>query len=254
MSTHRTRSFAPWLASALALLAHCGGAQPTAPNADAGSGQRGGAAGANGGRTGSAAGGAGAGSALTAGHAGAPGAGVAGSSGAGAGLGGIGGLSGDLGANALTLTSTAAPTNGVFLDASTCAGADTSPDLDWAPGLARAQSYAIVLTDTTTGAAQWVVWDIPATVTSLPAALPASALLATPAGAKQVSTSGNGYVGPCPNGQERFYEFTIFALPVTTLPNVTTQSSPSAVATAINLTPPIALAFFGASSSATAIP
>jgi hypothetical protein len=113
--------------------------------------------------------------------------------------------------------------------------------------MAQAQSYAVVLADAATDVPQWVVWDIPATVTSLPAAMPASAMLATPAGAKQTSTSGSGYVGPCANGQLRFYEFTIYALPVPTLAAVTTSSPPSAIVTAIDLTPPMDIAFFGAS-------
>jgi Raf kinase inhibitor-like YbhB/YbcL family protein len=147
------------------------------------------------------------------------------------------------------MTSSAVPTNGAFANAYTCMGADTSPDLEWSPGTSEPQSYAVELSDAATGAVQWIVWDIPATVTSLPAGLPATAMLSMPAGAKQVSTSGNGYVGPCPpSNQQHFYEFTLFALPVPTLAGVTTDSPPSAVATAINLTPPIDIAFFGASA------
>lgn len=182
--------------------------------------------------------------------------------GGGVGLGGVssmlfGGVSGSLGSagagmsgvpNTLSLASTAVPTNGVFAAANTCAGADLSPDLEWAPGVSQARSYAVALADAASGALQWVVWDIPASVTSLPAGLATTPLLTTPAGAKQVSASGNGYVGPCPQGQQRFYEFEIYALPVATLAGVTTDSPPSAVATAINLTPPVDVAVFGASA------
>jgi Raf kinase inhibitor-like YbhB/YbcL family protein len=162
-----------------------------------------------------------------------------------------GGLAGSASGGApagLTLGSVAVPTNGVFVDANTCTGADTSPDLEWSADPSAPQSYAIMLSDAATGVPQWIVWDIPPTVTSLPAGLDASPLLATPAGAKQVSTKGSGYVGPCPGAQQRFYLFTLFALPVATLPNVTTSSLPTDVATAINLTPPLDLAFFGASA------
>lgn len=152
------------------------------------------------------------------------------------------------GETAFTLGSTAVPTNGTFADANTCVGADTSPDLEWAPGIGQAQSYAVALADAATGTPQWIVWDIPASVTSLPAGVGASGMLTVPAGAKQVSSSGAGYVGPCPMNARRFYEFTIYALPVPTLAGVTTDSPLSAVATAINLSPPIDAAFFGASA------
>lgn len=167
---------------------------------------------------------------------------------AGSALGASGSSTGGLGPT-LAMTSTTVPTNGAFVAANTCMGADTSPDLEWSPGTSEPLSYAVELADAGTGVVQWIVWDIPATVTSLPAGLPATPMLAMPAGAKQVSTSNSGYVGPCPpSNQQHFYEFTIFALPVATLAGVTTDSPPSAVATAINLTPPIDIAFFGASA------
>ena len=152
------------------------------------------------------------------------------------------------GGNDFGFASTSVPTNGAFAVANTCVGADTSPDLEWGPGVSQAQSYAVVLEDAATSVPQWIVWDIPATVTALPAAIPPAAMIANPAGAKQVSTNGNGYVGPCPSGQLRFYVFSVYALPVPTLAGVTTDSPPSAVATAINLTPPVDVAVFGASA------
>jgi phosphatidylethanolamine-binding protein (PEBP) family uncharacterized protein len=153
----------------------------------------------------------------------------------------------------LTLSSKAVPTNGSFADANTCIGADTSPDLEWTAASSQTLSYAVVLTDAATNVPAWVVWDIPASVTSLPAGLDTSPMLALPAGAKQVSSSGHGYVGPCPMGQLRFYLFTIFALPVSTLAAVTTNSAPSDVVTAINLTPPLGIALLGASAGMSAM-
>jgi Raf kinase inhibitor-like YbhB/YbcL family protein len=179
---------------------------------------------------------------------------VGGIAGSASGIAGLGsgvagsGSGGNPDAGALTFSSSAVPTNGAFPDANTCVGADTSPDLEWAFGRSQPQSYAVMLADAGSSAVQWVVWDIPATVTALPAALPPSAMLAMPAGAKQTSTQGSGYVGPCPQGEQRFYEFTIFALSVTTLPGVTTLSTPEDVATALNLSAPLELAFFGASA------
>ncbi len=243
----------------LALLVQCGtrSEQPSAPESDGsnttGARGQGGAASA-GGAASRAFGGARAGGASS-GTTARGGAGAGGLATMPVGAGGVAGSPGTAGGgmsgvtSTLTLASTAVPTNGAFAVAYTCTGADTSPDLEWAPGVSQALSYAVALTDAATGAPQWIVWDIPAGVTSLPAGLAATPMLATPAGAKQVSTSGSGYVGPCPqSGQRRFYEFEIYALPITTLAGVTTQSSPSAVATAINLTPPIDIAVFGASA------
>jgi len=241
----------------LALLVQCGtrSEQTSAPGggASGASGGRGqGAAAGASGTVSHAFGGAGGSSANTSGRGGVAAGGVANTMFGGAGVAGtFGGAGGGMGpvTSTLTLASTAVPTNGAFAPAYTCTGADTSPDLDWAPGVSQAQSYAVALADAATGVPQWIVWDIPASVVSLPAGLAATPLLATPAGAKQASTSGGGYAGPCPTpGQQRFYEFAIYALPVATLAGVTTDSPPSVVATAINLTPPIAIAVFGASA------
>lgn len=169
--------------------------------------------------------------------------------GAGSGTAGAG-LAGGIAAGTLALRSTTVPTNGAFPEANTCSGADTSPDLEWTPGPSQTESYAVTLTDSATGKTLWVVWDIPASVTSLPAGLDASPALASPAGAKQVSSNGNGYAGPCPSGAQGFYLFTIFALPVATLAGVSTLTPPDEVVTALNLSTPLELAFFGASATA----
>jgi phosphatidylethanolamine-binding protein (PEBP) family uncharacterized protein len=253
MTKHQPSSVVPVL---LALLVQCGthgerSGTPGSAGANGSAGRTPGGAGSAGVASG-AFGGAGGSSGSTAARGGA---GAGGTTSNGFGGGGVAGSFGTAGAGAsavpstLTLASTAVPVNGAFAPAYTCSGGDTSPDLEWAPGASGALSYAVTLVDAGTGVPQWIVWDIPASVTSLPAGLPATPLLATPAGAKQVSTSGGGYVGPCPSpGQQRFYEFEVYALPVATLAGVTTQSGPSAVATAINLTPPIDLAVFGASA------
>ena len=95
-------------------------------------------------------------------------------------------------------------------------------------------SYAIVLTDKTNMLRHWVLWDIPSATMSLPANLAKTAMLAMPAGAKQVSIQNNGYAGPCPPaGTMHTYEFAVYALDVATLPGVTTNSMPMAVETAV---------------------
>ena len=127
-----------------------------------------------------------------------------------------------------SLTSTTLPPNGVYPVDNTCAGADLSPPLAWSGAPAGTMSFAIALRDNNHMTTRWVIWDIPPTTTSLPAALPGTPDLTTPPGAKQVDwpTKGNGYqyAGPCPGGQVHVYEFTLYALNVPMLPSVTTNS------------------------------
>jgi Raf kinase inhibitor-like YbhB/YbcL family protein len=127
-------------------------------------------------------------------------------------------------------------------DMFTCAGVDTSPEVDWTPGPAGTLSYALVVSDTTaTANIHWVVWDIPTTTLSLPANLPGTPTLTAPAGAKQVDlrtnpeagTTMNGYFGPCPRGALHGYEFAVHAMNVATLPGVTTMSRSADVKTAV---------------------
>ena len=121
----------------------------------------------------------------------------------------------------MTLT-IAALAGGTFPDENTCAGVNTSPAMSWNAGPAGTMSYAVVLTDTFQNAAHWVIWDIPSTVTSLAAALPGTATLTTPAGAKQLHKleffgAGFDYRGPCPMGATHTYSFEVTAVPTTTL-------------------------------------
>jgi Raf kinase inhibitor-like YbhB/YbcL family protein len=115
----------------------------------------------------------------------------------------------------------------------TCAGADTSPEIDWTAGPATTQSYAVVVSDlTATANIHWVVWDIPPGTRSLPAMFPTDPTVNAPVSAKQVDlrtnpeagTTMNGFFGPCPRGALHSYEFAVHAMDVATLPGVTTMS------------------------------
>jgi Raf kinase inhibitor-like YbhB/YbcL family protein len=127
-------------------------------------------------------------------------------------------------------------------DMFTCAGVDTSPEIDWTAGPAGTLSYALVVSDTTvTANIHWVVWDIPTTTLHLPADLPSDPVLTTPVSAKQVDlrtspdagTEMNGYFGPCPRGAPHGYEFAVHAMNVATLAGVTTMSTSAAVKAAV---------------------
>jgi Raf kinase inhibitor-like YbhB/YbcL family protein len=93
---------------------------------------------------------------------------------------------------------------------------DLSPELRWAGAPTGTQSFAITLHDLTSGQPQWVIWNIPAALTELPAGLEeGTATLTTPAGAQQSSATFApevGYFGP--QAPCNVYQFEIFALSV----------------------------------------
>jgi Raf kinase inhibitor-like YbhB/YbcL family protein len=137
----------------------------------------------------------------------------------------------------------------MFAADNTCAGVDQSPELDWTAGPATAKSYALVLTDMFQGLVHWVVWDIPVTTHTLAAMLPSTAMLATPAGARQVAVMGTGYTGPCPSGNVHTYEFDLHAMDVAMLPGVPAGASSTQVK-ALVLTHSLGKASLSAQSNA----
>lgn len=133
----------------------------------------------------------------------------------------------------MTLTSTALTEGAAFPAGITCADSSMgSPDLTWTAGPGGTMSYAVTLTDLTNGYVHWVLWNIPAATTTLPAKLATTAMLTAPTGAQQLNAfSGNGYYGPCPMGNVHFYQFRVYALGVDTLRGTTpTMSSTAATA------------------------
>lgn len=117
----------------------------------------------------------------------------------------------------------------MFADKYTCAAAgfrnSIMPALNWTPGPAGTKSYAITFIDTTLAAQNnalgyhSVIYNIPASVTSLPEGFKAAE--AAMIGAKQ----NDNWLGPCPNygsapptGRETHdYAFTIYALDTETI-------------------------------------
>ncbi len=96
-----------------------------------------------------------------------------------------------------------------------CLGDNISPNLEWTPGPEGTKSYAIVMYDPDAlgGFVHWVVYNIPATITSLPEMkdgteyLPRDALLCTN------DFHIPNYSGPCPpTGKPHHYEFSVYAL------------------------------------------
>jgi len=101
-----------------------------------------------------------------------------------------------------------------------CTGKNVSPALEWTKGPEGTQSYALTVYDpdapTGSGWWHWVVYNIPADVTSLPSGAGDVSGATLPAGAVQGRTDYgvNGFGGACPpeGDQPHRYVFTIHAL------------------------------------------
>lgn len=234
------------------------GSAGTAPNAGTTSGGSASSGGTSAGGTsaggtsaaGSASGGTGQAGSATAGSGGAGGTsgaggagGAGGSSGSSAGSSGAGG-SGGGSAEPFALKSTAFKEGEQVPLKYKCAevnpkGENISPPLSWGPGPAGTKSYAIVMMHVP-NPEHWVIWDIPANVTSLPENVEHAAMPAVPAGSKQSLVDldgfqGSGYLGPCPQAVNsvQSYRFTLYALDVETVPGLSATSNPTQAATAV---------------------
>ena len=107
-----------------------------------------------------------------------------------------------------------------------CQGRNISPALTWSNAPSEAKSFAVTVYDpdapSGSGWWHWVVFNIPANVTSLPknAGDPQGTLL--PAGSIQSRTDFGkpGYGGPCPPAGDKphRYQFTVYALKIDKLP------------------------------------
>jgi Raf kinase inhibitor-like YbhB/YbcL family protein len=125
-----------------------------------------------------------------------------------------------------------------------CGGENISPALEWHNPPAGTQSFALLMHDPDAPEAHgfwhWVVYDIPATVTSLPRGAGEVNKRLMPAGAIQGRSDFGtvGYGGPCPPpGAPHRYVFRLYALPVARLnvPPETTGDILSAYANASSL-------------------
>ncbi|ADE10312.1 YbhB/YbcL family Raf kinase inhibitor-like protein [Sideroxydans lithotrophicus] len=101
-----------------------------------------------------------------------------------------------------------------------CAGDNLSPALEWKDAPAGTRSFAITVYDpnapTGSGWWHWIVYNIPATTTSLPGGIMSQSSL--PAGAKQGRNDygERNFGGACPPAGDRphHYIFTVYALKV----------------------------------------
>jgi len=106
-------------------------------------------------------------------------------------------------------------------NAGSCTGGNHSPAVSWSDAPAATQSYAVTMYDpdapTGSGWWHWTVFNIPASVHSLPEDAGAANSTLLPAGAGQGRTDFgfSNYGGPCPPaGKPHHYVITVYALKV----------------------------------------
>jgi Raf kinase inhibitor-like YbhB/YbcL family protein len=115
------------------------------------------------------------------------------------------------------LTSTTIQANAPFPVDATCFGIDTQPDLEWSGVPPGTRSFVVVLIGTTMDYVHWVAFDLPATITGLPAG--ASNHRRMPPGTMEAHAYCDFYCGPCPPVSlgVQTYELRVYALDVPTI-------------------------------------
>jgi Raf kinase inhibitor-like YbhB/YbcL family protein len=116
---------------------------------------------------------------------------------------------------ALTITSSAFTEGAMIPGKHTCDAEDISPDLSWSGVPQGAKSLALICDDPDAPVGTWVHWvlfNLPADVTALPAGIPADAVLKNGARHGKNDFRKLGYGGPCPPGGTHRYYFKLYAL------------------------------------------
>jgi Raf kinase inhibitor-like YbhB/YbcL family protein len=121
------------------------------------------------------------------------------------------------GAARLLVTSTSFIAGDSIPDQFTQNGENMSPTLRWAKGPAGTLSYVVLVEDSGVSRAEpivhWVVYDIPGTMTTLPAGIGKDPTLESGAMQGKNIRGEIGYIGPKPPaGQTHPYHFQVFAL------------------------------------------
>jgi Raf kinase inhibitor-like YbhB/YbcL family protein len=117
------------------------------------------------------------------------------------------------------LTSTAFEADAAIPDFYSCHGGNDSPPLSWGTPPSGTRSFALVMDDPdavqVVGYAwvHWLLFNIPASRSSLPEGLPLTAELTDGSRHGRNNSNSLGYFGPCPpSGQTHRYVFTLYAV------------------------------------------
>jgi Raf kinase inhibitor-like YbhB/YbcL family protein len=137
---------------------------------------------------------------------------------------------------ALTVTSSALMNNGQIPVMYTQAGMSTSLPLTWTAGPAGTKSYVVLTEDAGAGTpdpiTHWIVFNIPADVTALPAGIPNTPTVDNPKVSQGVNTGKKaGYLGMGPPaGSSHPYHFEVYALDTTLTLDPTKADRPTLLA------------------------
>jgi Raf kinase inhibitor-like YbhB/YbcL family protein len=115
----------------------------------------------------------------------------------------------------LEITSSAFSEGGSIPAQYTCDGKDVSPPLSWSGIPAGTKSLALICDDPDAPSGVWVHWvayNIPASTSELPEAVPARDEIAGGGLQGKNDFRKTGYGGPCPPGGTHRYVFTVYAL------------------------------------------
>jgi Raf kinase inhibitor-like YbhB/YbcL family protein len=118
-----------------------------------------------------------------------------------------------------------------------CTGGNISPALSWSGAPSGTKSFAISVYDpdapTGSGWWHWVVFNLPASTTSLPKGAGDVKKKLVPKGAIQSRTDfgAGGYGGPCPPAGDKphHYQITVFAVDVDKLPDAKNDAASAAL-------------------------
>jgi Raf kinase inhibitor-like YbhB/YbcL family protein len=114
------------------------------------------------------------------------------------------------------LTSTSFEADGTIPTKYSCAGGDISPALDWSGAPEGTQAFAIIVDDPDNPkktTVHWVIYDLPASATTLAEDVPDKAKLADGSMQGKNEDGKTKYKGPCPPaGPTHHYFFKIYAL------------------------------------------
>ena len=117
----------------------------------------------------------------------------------------------------LKVTSTSFAQGAMIPSRYTCDGSDVSPQLSWTKGPEGTKSYALISDDPDAPVGTWVHWvmyNIPAGMTSLREDIPKVKQLENGALQGKNDFGSYGYRGPCPPGGTHRYCFKIYALDI----------------------------------------
>ncbi|MGD2270059.1 MAG: YbhB/YbcL family Raf kinase inhibitor-like protein [Desulfobacterales bacterium] len=115
----------------------------------------------------------------------------------------------------IKITSSAFSEGGMIPKRYTCDSEDVSPDLAWSGIPQGTKSIALICDDPDAPMGTWVHWvlfDLPAESTELPAAIPSDNTLSSGAVHGKNDFGRLGYGGPCPPGGTHRYYFKLYAL------------------------------------------